>query len=286
MALESKPLFHPEVLRQQMRAFNLPERVADWQPKLHEWASLITSGRADDFKESALLPDFLTDIFCNLLAYTGPVAPADTHPSHNSHNSHLSTTAPAPSANTFTFSRERHVEVDGKVADAVLGRFQKGKEQFVAVLEGKGARDPLDHPFAGRRMSAVDQAYRYAINLPCDWIIVTSMRETRLYHKGSPQNAYECFETTRLAADPVLLKRFVFLLAAERVVPVLRSSTAEGGSEHRDCHLYELLRASETGPTSGRNCSPPTSRGWRPTTTPSTAWRTSMSISTNWACAC
>jgi hypothetical protein len=117
----------------------------------------------------------------------------------------------------------------------VLGRFQKDKEQFVAVLEGKGARDPLDHPFAGRRMSAVDQAYRYAINLPCDWIIVTSMRETRLYHKGSPQNAYECFETTRLAVDPVLLKRFVFLLGAERVVP-----------EHRDCHLYELLRASET----------------------------------------
>jgi hypothetical protein len=46
-------------------------------------------------------------------------------------NSHLSTTAPAASANTFTLSRERHVEVDGKVADAVLDRFQKGKEQFV-----------------------------------------------------------------------------------------------------------------------------------------------------------
>jgi hypothetical protein len=84
-------------------------------------------------------------------------------------------------------------------------------------------------------MSAVDQAYRYAINLPCDWIIVTSMRETRLYHKGSPQNAYECFETTRLASEPALLKRFVFLLGAERVVPM-----------HRDCHLYELLRASES----------------------------------------
>src|ERR1022692_4559439 len=195
MALESKPLFHPEVIRQQVRAFNLPERVAEWQPKLQHWAGLIASGRADDFKETALLPDFLTDIFCGLLGYTGPAASADT----------------------FTFSRERHVEVDGKVADAVLGRFQKGKEQFVAVLEGKGARDPLDHPFAGRRMSAVDQAYRYAINLPCDWIIVTSMRETRL------------------AGEPALLKRLVFLLGAERVVP-----------EHRDCHLYELLRASET----------------------------------------
>jgi hypothetical protein len=61
------------------------------------------------FKETALLPDFLTDIFCGLLGYTGPAAEADT----------------------YTLSRERHVEVDGKVADAVLGRFQKDKEQFM-----------------------------------------------------------------------------------------------------------------------------------------------------------
>jgi hypothetical protein len=40
MALESKPLFHPEVLCQQVRAFNLSERVADWQPKLQHWAGL------------------------------------------------------------------------------------------------------------------------------------------------------------------------------------------------------------------------------------------------------
>ena len=159
MAIESKPLFHPEVIRQQVRSFNLPERVGDWQAKLQHWADLIASGRADDFKETALLPDFLTDIVCGLLGYTGPAA----------------------AAATFTFSRECHVEVDGKVADAVLGFFQKDQKQFVAVLEGKGTRDPLDRPFAGRRMSAVDQAYRYAINLPCDWIIVTSMRETRLY---------------------------------------------------------------------------------------------------------
>jgi len=125
--------------------------------------------------------------------------------------------------------------VDGKVPDAVLGRFQKDKVQFIAVVEGKGARDRLDRPFAGRRMSAVDQAYRYAINLPCDWIIVTSMRETRLYYKGAQQNAYERFETVRLATDEALLKRFVFLLGAERVVPA-----------HRECQLYELLRASET----------------------------------------
>jgi hypothetical protein len=63
MALESKPLFHPEVIRQQVRAFSLPERVEDWQPKLQHWAGLIASGRADGFNETALLPDFLTDIF-------------------------------------------------------------------------------------------------------------------------------------------------------------------------------------------------------------------------------
>ena len=134
MAVESKPLFHPEVLRQQVRSFNLPEQTAVWQPKLQHWAGLITSGRADGFKETALLPDFLTDIFCGLLGYTGP----------------------AEAGETYTLSREKHVEVDGEFADAVLGRFLKDKEQFIAVLEGKGTRDPLERPFAGRRMSAVD----------------------------------------------------------------------------------------------------------------------------------
>jgi hypothetical protein len=213
MAVESKPLFHPEVLRQQVRVFNLPAQAAGWQSTLQHWADLIGSGHADGFKETALLPDFLTQIFCGVLGYTGPAEAADA----------------------YTLSRERHVEVDGEFADAVLGRFRKDKAEFVAVLEGKGTRDPLDRPFAGRRMSAVDQAYRYAINLPCDWIIVTSMRETRLYYKGAHQQAYERFETVRLAADEALLKRFVFLLGAERVVPA-----------HRDCHPYELLRASET----------------------------------------
>jgi hypothetical protein len=47
MAVESKPLFHPEVMRQQVRAFNLSEQVADWQPKLQHWAKLISAGRGD-----------------------------------------------------------------------------------------------------------------------------------------------------------------------------------------------------------------------------------------------
>jgi len=47
MALESKPLFHPEVIRQQVKSFTLPERVQDWHDELQHWAGLITSGRAE-----------------------------------------------------------------------------------------------------------------------------------------------------------------------------------------------------------------------------------------------
>jgi len=83
-------------------------------------------------------------------------------------------------------------------------------------------------------MSAVDQGYRYAINLPCDWIIVTSIRQTRLYYKGADQHTFERFETEKLATDEALLKRFVFLLAAERVVPAVGR-----------CHFYALQQASE-----------------------------------------
>jgi hypothetical protein len=209
--LEAKPLFRPDVLRTHVNTFNLPERVEAVAPKLTHWAELLSSRRADSFKEQEILPDFLTDFFCGLLGYSRP---ADGQP-------------------RYTISREKHVEVDGKFADAVLGYFN-GTPGYLVALEGKGPRDPLDRPFAGRRMSAVDQAYRYAINLPCDWIVVTSVRETRLYYKGADQHTYERFDTEQLADDAMHLKRFVFLLGAERVVP------AEGR-----CHLYSLWEESQ-----------------------------------------
>lgn len=213
MAVESKPLFHPEVIRQHLRSFVVPDSVEVALPKLKHWADLISSGKADKLKETELLPDFLTDVFGGLLGYAGPVG----------------------AGATYTMSREKLVEVDGQFADAVLGRFGADKKEYIVALEGKGTRDPLEIPFGGRKMSAVDQCYRYAINLPCDWILVTSMRETRLYHKGSNQQTYERFDTVRLAGDPALLKRFVFLLGAARVVP-----------EKGDCHFRELFAKSET----------------------------------------
>lgn len=212
MPVESKPLFRPRVVRPRLRAF-APERdLAEGRERLRAWSELLESPAARRQTEQELLPDFLTDVFYRVLGYSGP----------------------SGGGGTYTLSRERHVEVDGKFADAVLGCFGGGRDRFVAVVEGKGPRDPLERPFGGRRMSAVDQAYRYAINLPCDWILVTNLREIRLYHKGSDQRTYERFETSRLAEDDDHLRRFVLLLGAARVVP------AEGPD-----HLDELRAASD-----------------------------------------
>ena len=211
MPVEAKPLFRPDVLRAHLAGFQLPAHVEAVRPKLDHWAGLIANRRIDTFNEQQILPDFLTDFFVALLGYTRP----------------------ADGGSRYTIGREEHVAVDGKVADAVLGDFN-GERKIVVALEGKGPRDPLDRPFAGRRMSAVDQGYRYAINLTCDWIIVTSMKWTRLYHKGSDQQTYELFDTERLADDDASLRRFVFLLGAERVVPPAGN-----------CHFKSLLEESE-----------------------------------------
>ena len=213
MPVEAKPLFRADVLRPHLAGFQLPEAVQSARKALERWADLLWSPQADALKEQELLPDFLSDVFCGVLGYTRAVDDKDR----------------------YTFSREKYVQVDGKYADAVLGELAPSQGRFVVAVEGKGPKDPLDRPFAGRKMSAVDQAYRYAINLPCDWLVVTSMRQTRLYHKGSDQFTYERFDIKALAEDDAQFRRFVFLLGAERVVP----------RPPGKCHLYDLLSSSE-----------------------------------------
>jgi hypothetical protein len=213
MPSPAKPLFRPEALRPALTTFSLPQAVAEARGKLANWAKLLDSKQAQKMKESELLADFITDVFAAVLGYAGP----------------------AGGQERYTLKREATVEVDGKFADAVVGRFSTTSDlaELIAVLEGKGPRDPLDRPFAGRSLSAVDQALRYAVNLVCDWYLVTNLREIRLYHKGHDPFTFERFEIAALATDDALLRRFVFLLGAERMVPV-----------RGRCHLDELLSES------------------------------------------
>jgi hypothetical protein len=211
--VEPKPLFRPDALRPHLTALQLPDEVVANRNLVQKWADLLSSAGGEAFREQELLPDFINDVFCNLLGYERP----------------------ADNPARYTRAREKYIQVDGKFSDAVLGEFIQGQpDKPIVALEGKGPKDPLERPFAGRKKSAVDQGYGYAINLQCDWIIVTSMKETRLYHKGSDQQTYERFDIDDLATNDAVFRKFVFLLAAERVVP-------EGGV----CHFCELKETSE-----------------------------------------
>ncbi len=156
MPVEAKPIFRPDVIRLPILGFSLPESVLLLRPKLQKWAAIIAGGSVDAHKEVEILGDFLNDVFCELLGYTRAV----------------------DNPGRYTVSREKHFQANGKYADAEFGAEAK---RYVAAVEGKGPKDPLDRPFAGRKVSAIDQAFDYAINLRCNWIIVTNIRQVRLY---------------------------------------------------------------------------------------------------------
>jgi len=210
--VEAKPIFRPDVIRLPILGFSLPEQVAGCRPKLEKWAEIIATGTVDAHKEQEILGDFLNDVFCELLGYTRAV----------------------DNPKRYTISREKHVQANGKFADAVLGEFGPEGKRYVAAVEGKGPKDPLDRPFAGRKVSAVDQAFDYAINLRCNWIVVTNVRQTRLYYKGTDKQTFERFDTEALARDDRQLRKFVFLLHASRMVPL-----------HGPSHLDALVLESE-----------------------------------------
>ncbi len=211
MPTEVKPLFHPAAIRDAMKAFAILPGAVAARAKVADWAKQLASKKLDTKKETELLPAFVADVFEGALGYSRP--PADP----------------------YTLKRESFIEIDGKFADAGLGRFTAKGDTYAAVLEGKGPRDPLDRPFAGRPHSAVKQALNYAVELKIDWYLVTNLKETRLYYKRQDTAHYERFETAKLADTDDEFRRFVFLLGAERIV----------GADGKN-HLDALLAASRT----------------------------------------
>lgn len=210
MSAIDKPLFRPEALRNHLKNFSLPSAMTSARQKLAEWASKLSSYALDKSKETELLPEFLSDVFIGVLGYIG--RPSDP----------------------YTLRREALVRVDGKFADAALGNFTQGTEDYRVVLEGKGPKDPLDRPFAGRKRSAVEQALNYAVQLKIDWYLVTNLKEIRLFHKGHDTHTFERFELTKLVSDDHEFRRFVFLLGAERLLaqngPHLNALLADSAS--------------------------------------------------------
>ncbi len=100
MPVEAKPLFRPDALRTKLAAFLLPSAAASARAKLANWNDLLSNKAAEKMKETELLGDFIRDVFVDLLSYVGP----------------------ASGLPVYTLKRESLVQVDGKFADAALGR--------------------------------------------------------------------------------------------------------------------------------------------------------------------
>ncbi len=195
MALQRKPLFNPRLVQARLEGFAIPEPVGAKAAVVARWRATLDRGRLEKTKETQLQGLFLVDFFQTVLGYTSLSEGRDV----------------------WTCAREETVQVDGKFADGVLGHFTDEHKTYVAAIELKAADADLDTRPSGRRWTAVEQCYQYAINLECDWIIVSNYREIRLYHKNRSQQHYEVFRL-ETQTDPEELKRFCFLFAAEHVV--------------------------------------------------------------------
>lgn len=125
MPAAAKLLFRPSVLGPRLAAFQVPERAAAARERLSSWVELLASPRAERLTEAELLPDFLTDVFYELLGYAGPSGGVGRH----------------------SLSRERRVEVDGKYADArrVDGGAARAKRLQESSSRFRKARRLRDH---------------------------------------------------------------------------------------------------------------------------------------------
>lgn len=184
-------LFNRKTLKRHIKADPIP---SDHLAALEAWAELISSGRIERLKETALHGQFASKIVEGVLGYHGPAGGAD-----------------------YNVSTEQNI-LRGSV-DLALGRFGGKTPDIVAPFELKGAdtRD-LDAIMPGRNKSPVQQAWEYAMNARgVKWVLVSNMIELRFYGFGEGTSAYEEFRLDQLT-DPEEYARFMLLLSAENLL--------------------------------------------------------------------
>ncbi|XAI96891.1 hypothetical protein [Synechococcus phage Ssp-JY41] len=184
-------LFNRKTLKRHIKADPIP---SDRLAALEAWTELISSGRIERLKETALHGQFASKIVEGVLGYHGPAGGAD-----------------------YNVSTEQNI-LRGSV-DLALGRFGGKTPDIVAPFELKGAdtRD-LDAIMPGRNKSPVQQAWEYAMNARgVKWVLVSNMIELRFYGFGEGTSAYEEFRLDQLT-DPEEYARFMLLLSAENLL--------------------------------------------------------------------
>lgn len=212
---ERPKLFYPRTLETPLNAqFALPD-MAKRRAVIDRWATALQQGKLAT-NETKLDGTFLNEVFGEVLGY----------------RNRLSATA-----DWELEFQENVVKFGRSASDGALGRFStSGERHVVAVIELKGISEDLDASPGGRR-SATDQAFDYAnkIGRSCKWVIVSNFREIRLFSRDRGSQQCQTFLLESLADDNEF-RRFVLLLAAERLLP------AEDGTRSKN---EELLAESD-----------------------------------------
>lgn len=128
----------------------------------------------------------------------------------------LGYTAPAPGvAGTM---RVKQSIPGGTIVDVALGHFGEDQDRILAPFELKGTKTSLDRIMPGRNKTPVQQAWDYAMDVPgARWVLLSNMREIRLYAFGQGRLDYERFDLARLHEDAEL-RRFQLLLGADQLL--------------------------------------------------------------------
>ena len=133
-------------------------------------------------------------------------------------------------------------QVGAGIVDLAIGHFGPDASRVLAPLELKGPRSPLDAIMAGRYKTPVQQAWEYANDAPgAAWVLVSNMRELRLYAVGHGRAAYESFDLRRLAEADGLRRLQLFLHAGQLLGGATADLLRRSASEDRD--ITNLLYA-------------------------------------------
>lgn len=186
-------LLHSTILRDALRSFDrqpTPEEVTAAQ----DWAERASSPGLDLQSESQLEQEFNRLIVQQVLGYR------------------------APSPGAPGTMRVKQPIPGGTIVDLALGEFAEEHVRIVAPFELKGPKVPLDRIMPGRAKTPVQQAWDYAMDTPgARWVLLSNMREIRLYAFGHGRQNYELFELKKLA-ELDELRRLQLVLHADQLL--------------------------------------------------------------------
>lgn len=206
-AMLRRPLFDSRVLAKEVARHSAGglRPTAAGETAIRNWGAKLSSGALAGYSETQLEQAFNQAVFVDLLGYV-PIGAAAGH----------------------NLVPKRTAGGGRDVPDFVLGVFEPGRrDRWRAVGEIKAPTVNLDLPQTSRRSreTPVQQGFRYALNGEpgTEWIIVTNMREIRLYRNG--YSAAHAKWTMEDLCGEERLTEFYVLLCRQNICPV------EGESE-------------------------------------------------------